>query len=512
MEKQTQKHLNVSLLKASKKSNRRALSRAIGFYIALSVIVIAATLLKLIFSPDIQASITSGVHFISAISTLLILAALLFYLLYTRRELVSSGRDLYVIGTVVAFGFIVNLYLEFVGIFAIPAAITAFILAPILKRRRDAFIANLFCNFLLLSAFIMEHLYSLPGTAGGDPYRVLDIVVMFIIGVAAGSVAAYLTATKPGRLAYVIRALLIGLASYTLIVGYALLQGAYRSPYLSDPLTRFCCTVHLRNALTFGLIASFAPIILGLLMQPILESAFNLLTDSRLMDLTDHNAPLIKRLRQETPGTFNHSLSVAAFAEMCASAIGENPYLARAAAYYHDVGKLENPEYYKENQGEKNLHDELLPEVSADIIRKHTDDGLLLCDRHRIPIEVSHVTVQHHGNMIIPVFYNKAQKLTDSIVDKNEYSYHGVTPRSKVAAIIMLCDAAEATLRAMGKATAEQIEDALSAIVFDRIESKQFDKCEISLKDLMIIKQTIVKAHGGLFHTRITYPNGSSRA
>jgi len=493
------------------KLNRRfystkTLVKAISFFVVLTIILIAATWVKLVFSPNVYIAWSSGMHFIAAASVLLIMAALVFYLLYTRRELVISGRELYAIGTVVVIGYIATLYLEFLGIFAVPTALTAFVLAPLVKKRRDAFIANLFCNFLVLSTLFIEHIYAIPGSAASDSFRPLDIIVMFNLGVAVGSTAAYVVSNKPGRVNFIIRSFIIAAAFYSAIFGYSLIHAMYR-PSLVYGVGTFN-REHFINALQFGIIAAFTPIVLALLLQPLLESAFNLLTNSRLTDLTDHNAPLIKRMRLETPGTFSHSQSVAAFAEMCAAAIGEDPYLARACAYYHDIGKLENPEYYKENQGEKNLHDELLPEVSADIIRQHTEDGLDLCNKHRIPIEVSHVTVQHHGNMIIPVFYEKAKSLTDSTVEPVHYSYHGVTPRSKVAAIIMLCDASEAAIRAMGKPDGEKVDALLSSLIAERIEAKQFDKCDISLKDLTTIKDTIIKAHGGLYHSRLAYPEG----
>jgi hypothetical protein len=297
---------------------------------------------------------------------------------------------------------------------------------------------------------------------------------------------------------------------YALIVLASLLQGgAYgMAANSANASAAIFFDKHMRLPMLFGLIACLSPVVFGLMLQPILERAFNMLTDSRLIQLTDHNTPLIKRLRTEMPGTFSHSLSLASFAETAAVAIGINPYLARAAAYYHDVGKLENPEYYKENQTEVNYHDELLPEVSAEIIRKHTTDGLRLCKEYKIPKEVAEVTVQHHGTLLIPVFYEKAKKLTDGEVDTALYCYHGVTPVSKVAALIMLCDAAEAAIRAMDAPDGEKVNNLVSGIIKNRIESGQFVNCDISLKELEIVKQTIIASYGGLFHKRLKYPGG----
>jgi putative nucleotidyltransferase with HDIG domain len=237
------------------------------------------------------------------------------------------------------------------------------------------------------------------------------------------------------------------------------------------------------------------------------EKTFNLLTNARLIDLTDHNFPLIKRLITETPGTFNHALNVANFAEVCATAIGDNPYLARAAAYYHDIGKLANPQFFKENQSGDNPHDSLLPEVSAEIIRSHTVEGLALCKKYRIPKEIALVTLEHHGTMAITMFLDKAKKLTDGEVDIRQYSYSGVTPTTKIAAIIMICDIAEAALRA-GQQDLDKVEEMVSSMIWQRVKNGQFDNCDITIKELTIIKDTIMSAHSGVYHKRLKYPDG----
>ena len=255
-------------------------------------------------------------------------------------------------------------------------------------------------------------------------------------------------------------------------------------------------------------ISAFGPVLVGMLLQPIFESIFNIITNTKLNELIDNNAPLIKMLINDALGTFNHSLAVASFAEVCALRIGENPYLAKACAYYHDVGKTKNPTFFTENQSGYNPHDELLPEVSAKILRAHTTDGFELCKKYRIPIEVAAVTVQHHGTLPMAVFYAKAKKLTDGEVDIREYSYHGQTPVTKIAAIIMICDACEAALRSRNKPTAAEVDALVSGIINDRIARKQFDNCDITMRDLNVIKQTIIGLYGGVYHERISYPSG----
>ena len=150
----------------------------------------------------------------------------------------------------------------------------------------------------------------------------------------------------------------------------------------------------------------------------------------------------------------------------------------------------------------------MLPEVSAEIIRGHTIEGLKLCRKYRIPEEISHVTVQHHGTLLIPVFYEKAKKLTDGEVDPYEYSYHGVTPVTKIAAIIMICDSGEAAIRAMDKPNGEKVDKLIKSLIDSRIAAGQFDNCDISLRDLNTVRRTIVNSFGGMYHERLKYPDG----
>ena len=206
-------------------------------------------------------------------------------------------------------------------------------------------------------------------------------------------------------------------------------------------------------------------------------------------------------------------LSVASLVEVCAMAIGEDALLAKACAYYHDMGKLTSPMYFIENQaGGANPHDNLLPEVSADILRRHTTYGYELCRENKIPEEISLVTIEHHGTLPMAVFYNKAMQLTDSDVDIEDYSYHGRKPTTKIAAILMICDAAEAAIRSMGKPPAEQVDKVLTSIISDRINRHQFDDCSITMQDLNTIKATIKSAYGGIIHSRVQYPEGNRSA
>ena len=415
-------------------------------------------------------------------STVCLIAAGM-YFANSRKRLVSNIKELAAVSSAITVGFIVNLYLALLSVYLMPVALSAFIIAP-LSRRHDAFVGNLMSNILTAAILMTEAV-----ATGGE---IEPIVVMLVAGIGGGSLISYNVSNDTKRLNYIIKGLVIGVSTAALVVAYLAARRAA-----------------LQWATIYLAIGVASQLLLGLMLQPIFEAAFNLVTNSRLVELTDRNAPLMKRLSNEAPGTFSHSLAVANFAELCAVAIGENPYLARACAYYHDVGKLTNTEYFKENQSDYNPHDELLPEVSAEIIRSHTDEGLALCNRYRIPHEISHVTVQHHGTLLIPVFYEKAKGLTDGAVDQTEYSYHGITPRTKVAAIIMICDSGEAAIRAMDKPDGARVDKLIKGLIDSRIAAGQFDECDISLKDLTTIRRTIVSAYGGVFHKRLKYPKGN---
>jgi len=382
-------------------------------------------------------------------------------------------------------GYVSCLFLSEISYYFMPVYLTAYLLSPLLGKK-DTFVANLIMNMFLFMSLAVECI-----VIGSD---LLPAFIMLVIGIISGSLIAYGISDDPRKLNYLIKGTIINCTSVAVMMILTFIK-------TDDPLS-------FVDNLSYMAISTMACLIIGLLMQFILEKIFNLITNSRLVELTDHNAPLIKRLIKEAPGTFNHSISVAGFAETCATAIGENPYLARACAYYHDIGKLVNSHFFKENQGEFNPHDNMLPEVSAEIIRNHTIKGLELCKEYHIPEEIAYVTIQHHGTLPITVFYNKATKLTDSVVDIYDYSYHGVPPVTKIAAIIMICDSSEAAIRAMDAPDGERVEKLLTSLIGARISSGQFDNCGITMHELNVIKQTIIDMYGGVFHQRVKYPEG----
>jgi putative nucleotidyltransferase with HDIG domain len=243
------------------------------------------------------------------------------------------------------------------------------------------------------------------------------------------------------------------------------------------------------------------------LLLPIFEAIFKKVSHFKYSELTDHKATLIKKLIKNAPGTFNHSIVVSNIAEACAAAIDEDSLLARTCAYYHDIGKLRRPEFFKENQTDGiNPHDDLTPELSANIIKSHALDGSKLAEKHRLPKEIADICVQHHGTLPIIYFYDKAKKFTDGDVDIMQFCYPGPKPKSKIAAIIMIADGCEAAARALQDRSRENVTKVVRQIVNDRMALGQFEDCEITLKELNIIIHTVVNNLTGVYHSRVEYP------
>lgn len=256
----------------------------------------------------------------------------------------------------------------------------------------------------------------------------------------------------------------------------------------------------------YGALGALFSVLLYMVLLPLFELVFAELTVFRLREITSTNAPLMKKLKEEAPGTYNHSVVVSQLAEACANAIGEDGELARAAAYYHDVGKLMKPDMFTENQSDHNIHNELPPEVSADIIRSHTRDGAKLIKKYHLPEFLADVAVQHHGTLPIKYFYAKALKMSDGEISMANYSYTGPVPQTRIAAIIMIVDAAEAATRSLADRTPASIQALVGSLIEERINLDQFVDCNITMRDLTVISHTIAQSLSGVYHSRIAYP------
>jgi putative nucleotidyltransferase with HDIG domain len=244
----------------------------------------------------------------------------------------------------------------------------------------------------------------------------------------------------------------------------------------------------------------------------VLGSVFGILTVFQLLELANPSQPLLRRLLVETPGTYHHSLMVGNLAERAAEAIGADPLMTRVAAYYHDVGKLANPLAFIENQaGGDNIHDQLDPAVSAGILKQHVVDGIDLAYKARLPKALIAFIPQHHGTAIMSYFYARAKELAGPgvIVDERTFRHAGPKPQSREAAIIMLADSVEASVRSLSSRDEPAIRSMVSRIIEERVTDGQFDECDLTLRDLELIREAFVGQLLGMYHTRIAYPQNT---
>ncbi len=255
-----------------------------------------------------------------------------------------------------------------------------------------------------------------------------------------------------------------------------------------------------------ALLGGFLGGILTIGTVPFWEGMFDVITPMKLGELSNPEHKLLKKLLLKAPGSYHHSLTVANMADAAAAACGANALLARVGAYYHDIGKMEDPLYFKENQfGDLNPHDLLDPKKSAEIILKHVSDGAHLASTHRLPSAVRDIIVQHHGTTTASYFLYKAKEL-DKDIDPGLFTYPGPTPTSKEATIIMLADACEAAVRAMREKGDVDIRKVVDNIVATRISEGQLSASSLTFADLDKVKDSFVQTLDQYFHKRILYP------
>ncbi|SQB34742.1 hydrolase [Clostridium perfringens] len=265
---------------------------------------------------------------------------------------------------------------------------------------------------------------------------------------------------------------------------------------------------------TFAAAGAILSGILTIGVLPFFESTFDIVTNAKLLELSNPNNPLLKKLLMEAPGTYHHSILVANLAELAAEQVGGNPLLARIGAYYHDVGKTKRPYFFRENQfGKKNPHDRLKPEVSSKIIISHVKDGSELAKEYNLPKTIHDFIVTHHGETLVKYFYLTVKNNSENPdeVKEEDFKYPGPKPMSKEQGIVMLADSTEAAVRSINEPTEEKIEKMVNNIIDDKLASGQLDNCDLTLRDISKIKKCFLKALNGIHHERIEYPDDNKK-
>ncbi|MCM3692382.1 HD family phosphohydrolase [Neobacillus niacini] len=247
-----------------------------------------------------------------------------------------------------------------------------------------------------------------------------------------------------------------------------------------------------------------AVLTMGLL--PLLETSFGILSTMKLIELSNPNHPLLRKILMEAPGTYHHSVMVANLADAACEAIGANGLLARVGCYYHDIGKTKRPNFFIENQMHReNPHDRLPPDKSANIIISHVTDGVAILKKYNMPREIIHIAEQHHGTTLLKFFYHKAVGCGDDVKEE-EYRYPGPKAQTKESAIVGIADSVEAAVRSLNQPTPETIESLVKKIVSDRLQDGQLNECDLTLKELETVSHSFCETLKGIFHSRIEYP------
>jgi hypothetical protein len=280
----------------------------------------------------------------------------------------------------------------------------------------------------------------------------------------------------------------------------------YAVSILAFNFSRLASLNEILNDLQFAAMSS----ILCFLVYPILlliEKVFGITTDMTLMELSDLNHPLLREMATKAPGTYAHTMQVSLLAEEAATAIGANPLLCRVGAYFHDIGKTAEADYFTENQNGKNLHDHLQATTSGRIIADHVKRGLVIGRQHKLPEEVIDFIPEHHGTTIIHFFYDKALKtLPPEKINIEDFRYPGPKPRRKETAIVMLADSVEASVRSLTNPTEETIGQIIDTVIRKRLDENQFNESDLTFSDLERIKQSFIKTLVANKHKRIKYP------
>jgi putative nucleotidyltransferase with HDIG domain len=406
-------------------------------------------------------------------------------------------------------------------------------------NRTQAFVISAAC--LLVNLLAIRLILELGELIAVNNRGVLSVLPHFIPYALAPILVAALTGMTPAIFTALVIATLFGISQgnsieFTLIAFLSGVVGAYYSNNIRSRtrLVRagfFAGLAAALAAVMTGILSNFSAglitelvalsLLIGLLsgiiavgVLPLLENLFKITTDITLLELTDFNHPLLRRMQIEAPGTYHHSLMVANLSENAAAAIGASPLLCRVCCFFHDIGKLVKPEYFVENQrGGLNPHDEKNPSMSALVIKAHVKEGIELAREHKLPRVILDVIRQHHGTSLIQYFYHQARERLKNDSDKNTptvdqstYRYDGPRPAFKESAIIFFADGVEAASRTLPKVTQSNIEDLIDKIFRDRIEDGQLDDCPLTFQELNKIRESFVYTLLNMLHSRVEYP------
>jgi putative nucleotidyltransferase with HDIG domain len=323
---------------------------------------------------------------------------------------------------------------------------------------------------------------------------IVELRSPFIMVAMMGGVTAVYSVSRLRHRWHFLRAnLTIGLANLTAILAWDLANATPWQAVAKDAM--------------WGGLNSFLAISMAFVLLPIMEHLLGLTSDITLLELSDLNRPLLKRMQLEAPGTYHHSMVVGSLAEAAAEAIRANSLLARVMACYHDIGKLGKPEYYAENEpaSMRSRHDRLTPSMSTLVVKSHITEGLELARSERLPRAVQAAIPEHHGTMVMAFFFHKALE-ADPDARREDFCYPGPKPRSKETAILMLADGVEGASRALAEPSPSRIRGLVTRIVDERVQEGQLENSGLTLTELARIREAFIPVLTAIFHVRAPYP------
>lgn len=418
---------------------------------------------------------------------LLSMMVLLIALILLDPELLASPKKLVLVMLVLCLTMGACVLAKEINPYLTPALLGVMMLTGLIGAR--AGVAGCLTLTVLVSALL----------AGGDTSYTSEIVNLLFISFISGFLVVIILHRKPHRQQVLLCGFLTGLSNMVIILTIGF-------------MTNNSMGVVMNNALWSALSAVVASV-LCIALDALMEAVFRLATPAKLLELSNPNQPILRRLMIEASGTYHHSIIVANLAEAAAETVGANPLLCRAGAYYHDIGKLKRPMYFKENQLGENPHEHTNPYISAAIVTAHTRDGVMLAQQYHLPQEIQDIIIEHHGDTPVMYFYHKALKQADGqAVDIADFRYDGRRPQSKESAIIMLADTVEAAVRSMPDPTPKAIEEFIAKLVRGKIDDGQLNDAPLTLQDISKICRAFTTVLKGVFHERIEYPSISPAA
>ncbi|MDD5680586.1 MAG: HDIG domain-containing protein, partial [Candidatus Omnitrophica bacterium] len=407
-----------------------------------------------------KAVYSAGIAIISIILIIILFA----YLGSYRSKIFLKSKNLYLI-------FTIGLLNAFLAKIIVTSPISLYIMPIATGTMLLAMLLDAGCAFIV--AILMSIVI---GIISGNKF---DVMVVSLI---AGMIGVYLVKNVRRRSQILAAGLIVGFAQFMLICGLGLLN-------LAEP------NIFLRDGL-WGLASGILSAAIVMLILPVFESLFELTTNITLLELSDLNHPLLRRMVLEAPGTYHHSLIVGNLAEAASEAIGANSLLARVGAYYHDIGKIEKSEYFSENETDsKSYHEGLTPSMSALIITGHVKDGLELAKKYKLNKTLIDFIEQHHGTGLIYYFYQRAlEKIDDEgVLEEEGFRYQGPKPQTKETAIVLLADSVEAASRTLDDPTPARIKSLVQKIINNKFIDSQLDECELTLKDMHKISESFAR-------------------